>query len=231
MARSGVTPGDVTTDFVTRSVERVSAMLECALAPRGYKAWGLLAYLLRADRPPSRDELVSLLFGEADDPFAALRWNLSALRRLLGDTGLEGDPVRLSLPPGAFVDVETLIAGSWTDALRLPGIERELLEGMSFSSSPTFDIWLSTERRHLGATAEAVFREAALARLGAVELLLRDAAETGDVRDDVAPRELASYCLHALSAAGGGHGHDRRAEAAGLSGRHDEITWAESGSR
>ena len=32
--------------------------------------------------------------------------------------------------------------------------------------------------------------------------LLADAAETGDVRDDVAPEELASYCLHALAAAG-----------------------------
>ena len=31
--------------------------------------------------------------------------------------------------------------------------------------------------------------------------LLTEAAETGDVRDDVAPDELASYCLHALSAA------------------------------
>jgi AcrR family transcriptional regulator len=31
--------------------------------------------------------------------------------------------------------------------------------------------------------------------------LLTDAAETGDVRDDVAPDELASYCLHALTAA------------------------------
>jgi AcrR family transcriptional regulator len=31
--------------------------------------------------------------------------------------------------------------------------------------------------------------------------LLTQATETGDVRDDVAPDELASYCLHALSAA------------------------------
>jgi len=145
---------------------RVERDGEAVPGPRGYKAWGLLAYLLRTDRPPSREQLVSLLFSEADDPFAALRWNLSALRRLLGDAVLEGDPLRLSLPRGALVDVETLICGSWIDALRLPGIERELLEGMSFSSSPAFDIWLLTERRHLGATAEAVLREAALARLG-----------------------------------------------------------------
>jgi len=31
--------------------------------------------------------------------------------------------------------------------------------------------------------------------------LLTEAAETGHVRDDVAPNELASYCLHALTAA------------------------------
>jgi AcrR family transcriptional regulator len=31
--------------------------------------------------------------------------------------------------------------------------------------------------------------------------LLTDVIETGNVRDDVAPDELASYCLHALSAA------------------------------
>lgn len=32
--------------------------------------------------------------------------------------------------------------------------------------------------------------------------LLAEAAEAGDTRDDVAPEELASYCLHALAAAG-----------------------------
>ena len=32
--------------------------------------------------------------------------------------------------------------------------------------------------------------------------LLAEGAETGDVRDDPAPDELASYCLHALTAAG-----------------------------
>jgi hypothetical protein len=31
--------------------------------------------------------------------------------------------------------------------------------------------------------------------------LLTEAAETGDLRDDIPPDELASYCLHALEAA------------------------------
>jgi DNA-binding SARP family transcriptional activator len=63
---------------------RVTRDRDAAPHPRGHKAWGLLAYLLRTARAPSRAELVSLLFGEADDPLAALRWNLTTLRRLLG---------------------------------------------------------------------------------------------------------------------------------------------------
>ena len=34
-----------------------------------------------------------------------------------------------------------------------------------------------------------------------IEDLLAEAAKCGEVRDDVAPEELASYCLHALAAA------------------------------
>ncbi|MFN2464191.1 MAG: TetR/AcrR family transcriptional regulator [Candidatus Dormibacteria bacterium] len=33
--------------------------------------------------------------------------------------------------------------------------------------------------------------------------LIAEAVEDGDVRNDIAPAELAAYCLHALSAAGG----------------------------
>ena len=183
---------------------RVERDGEAVPDPRGYKAWGLLVYLLRADRPPSRDQLVSLLFSEADDPFAALRWNLSALRRLLGDAALEGDPLRLSLPRGAFVDIQTLVSGSWTDALRLPSIERELLEGMNFSSSPAFDIWLLTERRHLAGTAEAVLREAALARLGAGDA--RAAADLAARLVQVNPfdENFQTLLVRSLAAAGDG---------------------------
>ena len=37
--------------------------------------------------------------------------------------------------------------------------------------------------------------------LGMLRDLVREGAKSGDLRDDVAPEELASYCLHALSAA------------------------------
>jgi hypothetical protein len=36
-----------------------------------------------------------------------------------------------------------------------------------------------------------------------VRELVAEAAATGDTRDDVSPDELATYCLHALEAAGG----------------------------
>lgn len=60
---------------------RIAGDGEAVPGPRGYKAWALLACLLLADSPPTRNHLVGLLFGEADDPLAALRWILSALRR------------------------------------------------------------------------------------------------------------------------------------------------------
>lgn len=134
---------------------------------RGHKAWGLLAYLLLAETPPSRQHLAGLLLPDADDPVGALRWNLSQLRRLLGgDATVEGDPVRLDLPAGTVLDVRVLTRGRWTEAVQLPGLGRELLEGMSFGSAPGFDLWLATERRRLSGAAAGALHEAALVRLG-----------------------------------------------------------------
>lgn len=133
--------------------------------PRGNKAWALLAYLLRSDAPTTRRQLAALLFEEAEDPMAALRWSLSQLRRALGCASLKGDVLRLSLEPTAYVDVDVVAHGSWTEALCVPGLDGQLLEGMDFSSSPGFDVWLAAERRHIESTAEAVLHEAALARL------------------------------------------------------------------
>jgi DNA-binding SARP family transcriptional activator len=191
--------------------------------PRGHKPWGLLAYLLLAERPPSRDELVSLLFSEADDPFAALRWNLSAVRRLLGVAELEGDPVRLSLPPGTFVDVRTLLSGSWVEALEVPALERELLEGVGFSTSSAFEIWLGTERRHLGGAAEGVLHEAALARLGGGDA--RAAAELAArlVRMSAADENHHALLVRCLAASG------ERAAAARQVARSTELLRRELG--
>jgi AcrR family transcriptional regulator len=49
-------------------------------------------------------------------------------------------------------------------------------------------------------------REPALRRVHAmIRDLLAEAAQTGDIRGDVPPEELADYCLHALGAAAGTH--------------------------
>src|SRR5918994_678359 len=136
--------------------------------PRGRKAWALLAYLLTTESAPSREWLAGLLFSDADDPLNALSWNLSQLRRLLGhESSVGGAPIHLLLPPGTFVDVRALTAGTWMQAIDIPGLGRELLEGMTFSACPGFEAWLLASRRHLAGAAESVLREAARARLSA----------------------------------------------------------------
>lgn len=132
---------------------------------RGHKAWGLLAYLVQHPAGVSRQRLASLLFEEAEDPLAALRWNLSELRRALGDVGLGGEVVVLPLQRTAYVDVDVMARGHWSQALQVQGLGQDLLEGLSFASSPSFEVWLEAERRRMRSTAQSVLREAALARL------------------------------------------------------------------
>jgi DNA-binding SARP family transcriptional activator len=182
-------------------------------APRGHKVWGLLAYLVRSDVGASRKHLAGLLFEDAEDPLAALRWNLSELRRLLGNAGLRGDVPELSLEPTAYVDLEVVTLGTWAEALCVPGLDRELLEGMSFSSSPSFEVWLATERRHLQATAEAVLREAALARLAAGAVT--EAADLAGrlVRQNPLDENFQALLVRSLAAAGDGVGAARQAAA------------------
>lgn len=150
------------------SVERNGAAVA---GPKGWKVWALLTYLLQSDSPVTREQLASLLFAEADDPLRALRWNLTELRRLLGDAhALSGEQLGLDLPPGRYVDIHVLKTASWLEAHRIPGLGRELLEGIDFPSSPAFEAWLLNERRHVKASTEAVLRESGLALLAAGEV-------------------------------------------------------------
>jgi DNA-binding SARP family transcriptional activator len=138
---------------------------------RSQKSWALLAYLLLSERPPSRSRLAELLFAEADDPLRALRWNLSELRRALGpDASLDGDPVQLTLPDDALVDVHVVSRGNWAQALRLPGLGSPLLDGVSVRGAAGFEAWLVTERQRLAAASEAVLHEAAQALMSRGEL-------------------------------------------------------------
>jgi len=67
---------------------------------------------------------------------------------------------------------------------------------------------ISYHRGHHGAELSALLHRgenvvrAQQQLLELIRDLLAEVAETGELRDDVAPEELASYCLHALTAAG-----------------------------
>lgn len=138
-----------------------------ALAPpRGSKAWALLAYLVLTGAPVPRVRLAELLFGEAEDPPAALRWSLSQLRRTLtGAAGVGGDPLRLELRSGTVVDVAVLEEGPWPVALALPTFGSVLLEDVHPRVGAAFDLWLSGERRRIAGRTAALLQEAAHERL------------------------------------------------------------------
>ena len=185
-----------------------------APGPRGHKSWGLLAYLvLSRVRNPSREHLAELLFATADDPLGSLRWNLAELRRALGPGTLAPGSTVLRLPAGSFLDVEVLVRGTPQEAIAIPGLERELLEGIEFGGSPGFETWLLSERHRLLGATEAALHDAALDRLAAgetaaatrlaarlvelnpyeenfQELLVRSYAEAGD--RDAARRQLSA---------------------------------------
>src|SRR5258706_12957840 len=141
---------------------------ESVAGPRGNKAWALLAYLLLSRQPPSRRKLADLLFADADDPLGALRWSLAQIRRALQQPGaLRGDPVELALEPSIEVDLRCVRSTALPEADDLDRFTGELLEGMSFGASSAFEAWLTVERCHFAATAQALLLERAQAELGA----------------------------------------------------------------
>lgn len=130
---------------------------------RSRKSWALLAYLLLAERPPSRAQLAGLLFADADDPLGALRWSLAEIRRVVCDGGsIDGDPVVLTLPSLTVVDVDTVMHGGWDAAVTMPGLGAPLLDGAAVRSAAGFDSWLLATQRHVAAASEAILHEAAL---------------------------------------------------------------------
>ena len=132
--------------------------------PRGNKAWGLLAYLVGSRAPVPRDRLVPLLFPDAADGLAALRWNLAQLRRMVGQPqAFAGDPVVLALGPTVRVDVQLLAAAPWYEVIDHIDLGAPLLEGVAFPSCAGFELWLEGERQRMVGLSAAALREAARA--------------------------------------------------------------------
>ena len=133
---------------------------------RSRKSWALLAYLLLAERPPSRAQLAGMLFAEADDPLGALRWSLAEIRRVVCDGGsIDGDPVVLTLPPPTIVDIDVVMHGRWDEAVAMPGLGAPLLDGAGLRGAAGFESWSLATQRHVAAASEAILHEAALATM------------------------------------------------------------------
>lgn len=144
-------------------VERGDAVVQ----PKGKKAWAVLTYLLLSDLPRTRLHLAELLFGNAEDPLGALRWNLAQIRRVLDmPRALRGPELKLDIGSELVVDTDVLTSGPWAEAVTLRGLGSDLLEGMTFRSDPIFDTWLSLERERIRGVQYSVLRTAAAASLG-----------------------------------------------------------------
>lgn len=131
---------------------------------RGKKCWGLLAYLAGSGAAIPRERLVRLLFPDADDGLAALRWNLAELRRVTGQPqSFAGDPVALALGADVRIDVHLLAAAPWYDVIDLTDLDAPLLEGLAYPACAGFELWLEGERQRVAALAAVALREAARA--------------------------------------------------------------------
>lgn len=129
--------------------------------PRGRKSWALLARVGLAERAVSRRDLAAVLFADADDPLAALRWSLAEVRASLSCSELlRGDP--LSLPADmVWLDVRASADGSLPDA----ALGRILLDGIELGDCAEFTGWLLTARARCARRSQAELRERALQSL------------------------------------------------------------------
>lgn len=133
-----------------------------ASRPRGRKAWALLAMASLCERPIPRYRLVHMLFPEAEDGSAALRWALSELRRQLGkDASIDGDPVALDLAAGTVVDAHQVLSGHFGADVEAG----ELLAGLALPGCPEFELWLADQRERVASALHAALRSAINARL------------------------------------------------------------------
>ena len=126
--------------------------------PPSRKARALLAYLAVASHPVARATLCELLWEEAHDPRAELRWCLSRLRGVLGDGArivTLDDGVRLELPDG-WIDAVALdrsLRGARAAELDIDRcraltalFQGDFLEGLESEANPRFGAWLTAQR-------------------------------------------------------------------------------------
>lgn len=125
---------------------------------RGRKPWALLALLLCSTGPVPRSRVIDLLFPDAADPQAALRWTLSQARRAVGDAvRVGGDPLTWEVADGVHVDVLDVLAGRPPTGWPAAEATLPLLEGAE-PDVPEYAAWLHGRRRDLAAAGARVQR-------------------------------------------------------------------------
>lgn len=122
------------------------------------KAMALLAYLAVTGTPQSRDHVTDLLWPDSlpDAARKNLRNTLWAIRKQAADNILSADSDWMALADTVSVDVRQFEQASQNhhDANRLQkGLDLyrgPLLEGLTVTDAPDFELWLATERERLG---------------------------------------------------------------------------------
>lgn len=147
--------------------------------PASRKTRAILAYLLLADRPVSRQQLCELFFDVPDDPRAALRWSLSKLRPVLAADGTDRvvtlrDQVAIDRT-GLWVDawqLRDLAAGDLVACTEssLAGLldwsSEPLLADGDLPNRPDFAAWLVAERHNAQRALARLLTELADRRAG-----------------------------------------------------------------
>jgi DNA-binding SARP family transcriptional activator len=153
-----------------RLLGRPTTTIDGREAPRrlaGKKPWALLAYVI-LDHGATRRELAEVLWPEADDPLAAMRWAILQVRRALEPAATLVDAngsLNLVVGPtasGVAVDALTLLDGRFESADVDHLVGGDLLEGMAFPDAPAFEDWLGLQRARTTSAASAALRWAAL---------------------------------------------------------------------
>ncbi len=127
-----------------------------AVEPGPAKAIALLAWLASAREPQPRERILGLLWADSTDTAARknLRNILWTIRKALGEDAIRGDNDHLAL--GASVWADTREFEKIPDDLGSIQIEHlkskielyraPLLDGLTLTDMPDFEIWLTTER-------------------------------------------------------------------------------------
>jgi DNA-binding SARP family transcriptional activator len=135
---------------------------EVGVRLEGRKTWALLTFLALASGPTSRRELVDRLWSDADDPFGALRWALSQVRKAIApEVEIEDSERGLMLRGELSVDALELIEGRWDETTVGDLVSGEVMEGFDFDEAPEFARWLDVQRARVSSAATEALRSCA----------------------------------------------------------------------